>query len=616
MASVSLPYNVNIETDLRDDRHDYLAIVLGISTAVGFILFVLATQFRMNIESLNLVPWILLAASIIVSYSYRRLNKTDMAAWAYILGFTASILSSLVLQGVSPQVYMLLLLPVVLASLLLDYRAAINYAVWLIVGTFGITALLMQGIVPAFNATALYIFLYGAIAAVGATHSQNMVERLRGTLDTQAKHTVRAEYFYSQSEELKEALLQVQHYSSRLEQLNVELAEAQAVAERASNAKSIFLSNMSHELRTPLNVIIGYSGSMLKMPHMFEDTPVAPVHRPYLQLIQENGQHLVELINDILDLSKIEAGKLDVYPVSMGIGDTVQSVMATAIGLVKDKPVQLRADLPTDLPPVMADAKRVRQILLNLLSNAIKFTETGSVTLQARDDGDFVRLSVIDTGIGIPEKALAAIFDRFQQAEQDTDKKYGGTGLGLDISKQFALMHGGDLTVTSEVGRGSIFTLTLPIAYSDDDTVADRSSLFDGAQVFSKRVEESVTPDLVLLVEDNVSKRQRLHKALESAGYVVLPTNSGAEAAETASALLPSLIVLDSRIRDTNAWAVLEQLRSNEDTRAIPLLMSIADDEDAPFDVPYVTDSTSPHEFMAMVTQLLESDRRLEMQDA
>jgi signal transduction histidine kinase len=616
MASVSLPYNINIENDLRDDRHDYLAIVLGISTAIGFILFVLATQFRMNIDAINVLPWFLLAAAIGVSYAYRRLGKTDTASWAYILGFSTSVLSSLLIQGVSQQIYILLLIPVALSSLILDYKAALNFVIWLSLATFAITAFLLQGIVPTFNTIAVYMFLYAAIAAVGATHSQNMVERIRGTLDTQAKHTVRAEYFYSQSEELKQALLQVQHYSSQLEQLNVQLAEAQSVAESASNAKSIFLSNMSHELRTPLNVIIGYTSSMLKMPHMFEDTPIAPVHRPYLQLIQENGQHLVELINDILDLSKVEAGKLDIYPVAMGLGDTVHSVMATAIGLVKDKPVQLRTDLPQDLPPVMADGKRVRQILLNLLSNAIKFTETGSITLQGRVDGDVIRLSVIDTGIGIPEKALAAIFDRFQQAEQDTDKKYGGTGLGLDISKQFALMHGGDLTVTSQVGRGSIFSLTLPIAYAEDDTVADRSSLFDGAQVFSKRVEELVTPDLVLLVEEDVERRQYMHRSLEREGYVVLPTTTGSEALETASALVPSLIILSSQLRDMNCWDVFERLREAEETATIPVLMWLKDDENLPYAVPSISASSRPEEFLATVGQLLRSEGTIEILDA
>src|SRR5258708_4007207 len=245
--------------------------------------------------------------------------------------------------------------------------------------------------------------------------------------------------------------------------MNVQLEEAHDKSEEASKAKSVFLSNMSHELRTPLNVIIGYSSSMLEMPDMYDGVHLPAGYKPDVQLIQDNGYYLLNLINDILDLSKIEAGKLDLHRGPVDLADLFRGVLATSIGLVKDKPLQIRPDFTEKLPCVWADATRVRQIILNLMSNAIKFTPSGNVTLRAEVEGQDVRISVTDTGIGIAEQALTHIFDRFEQAERDTDKHYGGTGLGLDISKQLAVMHGGDLTVQSVVGHGSTFTFTLPV---------------------------------------------------------------------------------------------------------------------------------------------------------
>src|SRR5450432_238359 len=214
-----------------------------------------------------------------------------------------------------------------------------------------------------------------------------------------------------------------------------QLALAQQKAEQANKAKSLFLSNMSHELRTPLNVVIGYTSSMLDRPTMYNNEVLPTIYAKDIQLIKDNGYHLMGLINDILDLSKIEAGKLDLNVKAFDLHDILRGVIATSVGLVKDKPVQINSDFSDQWPLVLADDVRVRQIILNLMSNAVKFTEQGSVTLRVSVEGNFVRISVTDTGIGIPEHALATIFDRFQQAEQDTSRIYGGTGLGLDISK-------------------------------------------------------------------------------------------------------------------------------------------------------------------------------------
>ena len=365
--------------------------------------------------------------------------------------------------------------------------------------------------------------------------------------------------------------------TAELSSANTKLSEAQRKAEDASRAKSLFLSNMSHELRTPLNVIIGYSHSMFVMPQMFNNVPMPEIYHPYLKLIKDNGYYLIGLINDILDLSKIEAGKLELVCTTVDLPEIFRGVLSTATGLLKDKSLQLRPDYPEDLPLVWADPIRVRQICLNLLSNAIKFTNSGSVTLRAEVVGDWVAISVIDTGIGIPEEGRSAIFDRFGQISSGVITQTEGTGLGLDISKHLSRMHGGDLSVHSQVGKGSQFTFTLPIAtpkqlemntapvqINESFTVFERDN-FANDEVFS-----------ILLVEDEMSMRDLLRRALEVAGYLVIDTHDGALVMELALGLLPSAIILDVNLPNTSGWEVIAQLKNTPETAAIPIIVYTA----------------------------------------
>lgn len=484
-------------------------------------------------------------------------------------------MGAMALEEPPQRVQTLLFIPLLLSYLLLRHQDIVNFSLLVIVAN-SVVSLAMFGLPGFLQETLFFVCMYGIVALVGFGYTQNMVERVQGALETEQKNTVRAEYFYEQSEQLKRALLDVQFYSAKLEEANSELAKARVIAEKASNAKTTFLSNMSHELRTPLNVVIGYTESMLKMPHMFENVTLPKVYHPYVEMIHDNGVYLLELINDVLDMSKVEAGKLELFPSETSIPDLARSVMATAVGLVKEKPVQLRTEIPADLPSVWADAKRVRQVLLNLLSNAIKFTASGSVTLRAQSEDGCVRISVIDTGIGIPPEALATIFDRFAQAEKDTSRKYGGTGLGLDISKQLVLMHGGDLTVESKVGRGSTFSLTLPLVPDDPEiTMSSRDSVFDGARIFTTDGETNAPPELVLIASSNTDVRQRWLHLFEDDGYAVLPTSSEAETLDAAAALMPSLIVLDEKLGDTSGDSMLDRLRMQPETAELPVLLCL-----------------------------------------
>ncbi len=359
----------------------------------------------------------------------------------------------------------------------------------------------------------------------------------------------------------------------RVEERTAQLAAARQRAESASQAKSVFLSNMSHELRTPLNVIIGYTSAMLTLPIMYGNTSLPETFSHDVALVMENGHYLLGLINDILDLSKIEAGKVDVHRTTVSLDGIFQGVISTTVGLVKDKPVQVRSNCPADLPDVSADPIRIRQVLLNLTSNAAKFTSTGSITLQAEIKDGFVRISVIDTGPGIPEKALATIFDRYEQAEQDTYQRYGGTGLGLDISKRLVEMHGGQLTVESRLGTGSAFSFTLPIAPKQQgERRVTGSEAVRVVEIFDT-IEPAPEPTTVLIGENDTDTRLMFRRSLETAGYLVMDTDDGSTVHEIALGLLPDVILLDIQLRTLNGWQVLDQLRNDPALAEIPVII-------------------------------------------
>ena len=369
----------------------------------------------------------------------------------------------------------------------------------------------------------------------------------------------------------------------RVNERTEQLEEARQKAEAASNAKSVFLSNMSHELRTPLNMVIGYTSSILNMPQMYEGEELPIIFRNDIELIQTNGMYLLGLINDILDLSKIEAGKLELQYTAVDLGQIFQGVIATSIGLLQDKPIQVRPDYSEQLPLGWCDPLRIRQILLNLMSNAIKFTETGSVTLQAKGIGKHIEISVIDTGIGIPEATRQVIFDRFQQASQAHNVK--GTGLGLDISQKLAQMHGSDIEIRSKVGRGSTFLFKIPVATQEQINTAkpaQEASLRTGIKVFNRKSDEpSIQPATILLIEDDSDTRQMLQSAFESQGYHVVTASQSKTAQDLAIALVPDLIVLDIYLIQSTGWEVLEYVRAQPATQSIPvILLSVSDNQE------------------------------------
>src|SRR5690606_33352109 len=283
--------------------------------------------------------------------------------------------------------------------------------------------------------------------------------------------------------------------------------------------KSQFLANMSHELRTPLNSIIGFSRVMLKGI----DGPLTELQEQDLTTIYNSGQHLLGLINNILDLSKIEAGKMEIQPEYMDAEETIDTVISTSHGLVKDRPVEIIRDVEDGLPEIYGDPMRVRQVLLNLASNAAKFTQEGSITIRARrkpynpETGEppRVQFDVADTGIGISPTDMSKLFQAFSQVDGSTTRQVGGTGLGLTISQEFVEMMGGRIWVESEVGKGSTFSFTVPL-YPPGSPESEI--------VMTSHISEDCP--LVLAVDDEPGVLDLYARYLEKGGYGVVGVDS------------------------------------------------------------------------------------------
>ena len=350
------------------------------------------------------------------------------------------------------------------------------------------------------------------------------------------------------------------------------MAEAKATAEEANRLKSAFLSTMSHELRTPMNAIMGYAHLLLDGL----DGPLTPTQEGDVRQIADGADRLLVLLNDVLDLSRIEAGRLELLPEEVAVAEVVRQVCADVTPLAAAKGITLDVGLQPGLVAT-ADPQRLRQTLLNLVGNAVKFTDAGRVTIHGRADGAWVVLAVADTGIGIAPEALERVFDEFRQADAGTTRRYGGTGLGLAIVRKLVELQGGTVEVASEVGVGSTFTLRLPGA-----AAADRAGAAPTAEP------EPVVPAVgqghaartLLLLEDNAESVVMVRRIVEGEGYHLVATASGKEALELARTLRPEAILLDILVPgEFDGWQVLHGLRTDPATREIPVvIVSMLDD--------------------------------------
>ncbi|HEX3583404.1 MAG TPA: ATP-binding protein [Thermoanaerobaculia bacterium] len=340
-------------------------------------------------------------------------------------------------------------------------------------------------------------------------------------------------------------------------------------AEEANQAKSRFLANMSHELRTPMNAIIGFSEILVERLHERIDAK----YLGFLQSILSSGQHLLSIINDILDLSKVEAGKMEIFPETFPVRSAIESVAQVMRGMAARKNVTFEIDVPDTAGDIETDHAKLKQILYNLMSNAVKFSRSGGiVTVRAERENGAITVSVVDRGIGIAAGDLEVIFDEFRQIDSTTNRQFGGTGLGLSLVKRLVEVQRGTIHVESKLGEGSTFSVTLP-------------SRFTGASIPSPIVQPdgSVIPpgDRILVVEDDADAFDAMSAYLLSAGFVVIRARSGEEALRLARSMQPMGITLDLILPVMEGMEVLRRLKNDATTANIPIVVvSITDNRD------------------------------------
>src|SRR5439155_1653042 len=381
-----------------------------------------------------------------------------------------------------------------------------------------------------------------------------------------------------------------------------QLVQSEQRARGATQAKSHFLANMNHELRTPLNAIIGYSEMLQEEAQDSGQESFIPD----LKKINRSGRHLLDLINDVLDLSKIEAGKMELYLETFDIPNLLEDISTTVQLLVQKNSNVLEVRCPANLGAMRADMTKVRQSLFNLLSNASKFTTNGKITLEAAREispmnGDWIVFRVSDTGIGMTREQQDRVFEAFSQADASTARDFGGTGLGLTITKTFCRMMGGDVTLTSEPGKGTTFIIRLPTDVREPD--AESAAPSDSV---AARLNMEGKP--VLVIDDDADTRQVLKRFLNRKGFPVECASSGDEGLRLAKELhpmakilererwsviqaedgvvaleqvakhRPDLILLDLMMPRMNGYQFVTELHKHDDWRSIPIIVVTAKD--------------------------------------
>lgn len=390
-----------------------------------------------------------------------------------------------------------------------------------------------------------------------------------------------------QASEMAAQAAELRAQSQQLTQQNVELEKQRDTVEKANQLKSEFLSNMSHELRTPLNSIMALSRVLI----LQASKTMSAEHSGYLEIIERNGKNLLALINDILDLSKIEAGHMDVKPKVFSLTSMIEVIIERLEPLTEEKAIDIKFDASEAVSEIESDEMRVHQIIQNLIGNAVKFTDQGYVHVVVTSVGQDVVIQISDTGIGIAPDDLPTIFQAFRQVDGSASRRFEGTGLGLAIAQRTAALLGGKITVRSTLGKGSIFELILPKMFQKG--ASDGMILLDSLERVSSRHLDETTdtrdgqPERIagcpadvrlLLIEDNESAIIQIKNALEHSGYIVDVARGGQAGVDYLQHTIPAGIILDLMMPGVNGFEVLEKIRKSGETAGVPVLILTAKD--------------------------------------
>jgi signal transduction histidine kinase/CheY-like chemotaxis protein len=425
-------------------------------------------------------------------------------------------------------------------------------------------------------------------------------------------------------DEVENATAELRSTLLELEGKNTELDVQRSRAQEANLSKSKFLANMSHELRTPLNAIIGYSEMLEEDAEQAGDTG----YIPDVQKVNSAGRHLLSLINDILDLSKVEAGKMTLYLETADIESVIKYTASTIRPLTAQNENELVLNCDPNLGSMRMDVTKVRQVLFNLLSNACKFTEKGTITLAAKriemGGKDWIEFTVSDTGIGITPEHMDHLFKAFAQADASITKKYGGTGLGLTLCKSFSELMGGEINVRSEPGKGSEFVLLLPTEPPATAAVREEEEpeLTPEAPVVTvekARLEAPVPTATeerrkrisnVLIIDDDTQVHDMLRRMFSKEGFEVYTATNGEEGLDRAREIKPSAIILDVLMPGMDGWSVLASLKSDSELSDIPVIMlSMVDDRTRGYAMGVTEYLTKPADKQQLLTILRRSVR-------
>lgn len=410
----------------------------------------------------------------------------------------------------------------------------------------------------------------GELARSFKVMAEQLLERRRAVQEEQAKIRQLNEDLKRERDSLD---MRVRERTTELLRTNSELESARDAALEASRAKSAFLAQMSHELRTPLNAIIGYGELLVEE---FEEGPAASFV-PDLKKIIDSGRHLLGLINDILDLSKVEAGKMEMYFETFEVRPLIESVVSTIEPLVIKNGNRLKWSCSPDVHALRADRTRVRQVLLNLLSNSSKFTAQGEIHLTAQlervNGSDHLVFRVRDTGVGMTPEQMQRLFQNFSQADASTTRKYGGTGLGLAICKRFCELMGGDILAESEYQKGSTFTVRLPVEGPPQPATPESEPVPAAAA-------EGGEAGTVLVIDDDPAARDLLQRQFSREGFRVVTANGGEEGLALAHKVRPTFITLDVMMPGMDGWDVLSALKADSELCDIPVVvLTMVDDK-------------------------------------